>query len=114
MAAMVSVSSIAVYVAGGICILNAPTLAHRTHQLSKGKGVRRSMNNLRTEINILGMENNFLSQSVNTLQSELGTLQMLEDELSCIAKKQGRNVEELIALVTENESVLRKMKVRLC
>ena len=55
----------------------------------------------------------FVSNSVDDLQAEADVLSGLEADLQEIATKQGMNVNKLIDLVNENESILESMKFNL-
>ena len=70
-------------------------------------GVRTIINNIREEIGLLESEIDFLTDSVDDLQAEADVLVGLEGSLQDIAKAQGKNIEELVGLVNENEETLR-------
>jgi len=109
-AAMISVPSAIIFMMGGICIINSPTVAHKHLGIAKSEGVRTSLNNIRKEVDLLTSEIDFLTHSVDDLQAEADVLVGLEQDLQDITTKQGKNVNDLIDLVNENELILSQMK----
>lgn len=91
-------------------MVNSPTVASRQLSIAKSKGVRSSVNRIRKEVEILKHEVDFLLNSVDDLQAEADVLIGLEGDLNEIATTQGKNVDEIIELVNENEVVLDQMK----
>mmetsp|Transcript_14921 Transcript_14921/g.26964 ORF Transcript_14921/g.26964 Transcript_14921/m.26964 type:complete len:397 (-) Transcript_14921:129-1319(-) len=108
--AMLAVPSVVVFLMGGVCIVNAPTVASKQWSISKSDGIRTSVNCIRKEIKVLKDEVEFLSSSVDDLKEESDVLIGLEQDLRRIATDQGKNVNELVDLVNENELVLDQMK----
>mmetsp|Transcript_28175 Transcript_28175/g.48610 ORF Transcript_28175/g.48610 Transcript_28175/m.48610 type:complete len:404 (-) Transcript_28175:212-1423(-) len=109
-AAMISIPSAIIFMMGGICIINSPTVAHKHLGIAKNEGLRTSLGNIRKEVDLLTSEIDFLTHSVDDLQAEADVLVGLEQDLQDIATKQGKNVNDLIDLVNENELILSEMK----
>lgn len=65
---------------------------------------------IREETGYLKIEVDFLEMTVNELQEEANTLKGLESRLQTIAEEQGTNVDSLVELVNENQSILGQMK----
>jgi hypothetical protein len=111
-AAMISVAGmVVVYVAGGLCVANSAVVVKNQYEISKGKGYRAGINNLRKEASRLGEQIELLTQAVNDLRSEADLMAGFEVQLSEIARKQSVNVNEIVALTKENEEILAKQKV---
>jgi len=68
--AMLAVPTVVVFLMGGVCIVNAPTVASKQWSIAKSEGVRTSVNIIRKEIKILKDEVEFLSSSVDDLEEE--------------------------------------------
>mmetsp|Transcript_16203 Transcript_16203/g.29293 ORF Transcript_16203/g.29293 Transcript_16203/m.29293 type:complete len:155 (-) Transcript_16203:331-795(-) len=68
--AMIAVPSAAVFLMGGICAFNSPTVAHKQLSISKSEGVRASVNHIRKEIEVLKDQVDFLTQSADDLEEE--------------------------------------------
>lgn len=109
---MISVAGmVVVYVAGGLCVANSAVVVKNQYEISKGKGYRAGINNLRKEASRLGEQIELLTQAVNDLRSEADLMAGFEVQLSEIARKQSVNVNEIVALTKENEEILAKQKV---
>lgn len=110
-AAIVAVQSIAVYVACGMCILTSPWMAAKQHRIAKeGPRTRHQGNRLREQVNLLTEQERILKATVDDLGEELDCLRDIEKELDGICAEQGLNRTETIALVNENESLLKNLK----
>lgn len=62
--AMVAIPEVVVFVMGGLCIANAPMVAHSQIAIAKSVGVRDSVTYLRREIDLLNGEIDFMSKTL--------------------------------------------------
>jgi cell division protein FtsB len=76
-------------------------------------GYREGITNLRKIANDLGEQNEVLAQAVNELEAEIDVMQMIEEQLSEIARDQGVTIKDIQLLVRENEDILSKQKENL-
>lgn len=113
LSAIVAFPGAAVILMGGICAINSPTVAAKHLSISKSGGLRTAVSSIRGDIKFLKREVDFVEQAVNDLEIETNQLKSVEEKLQAIAWKQGTNVEELVELVNENESILKIMKANL-
>ena len=68
--AMVAFPTAMVFIMGGICIVNSPTMAHKHIKIAKSAGIRDTVSSLRKEINLLRGEIDFLTRSIDDLHAE--------------------------------------------
>lgn len=113
LAAMVAVPGGAVIVMGLICLVNSPVVGSKQFTIAKSAGVRGSVNAIRDEIKFLKTEVDFVEKSVNDLEAEVNSLKGVEESLAEIAQQQNTNVEQLVNIVNENQSILNQMKTNL-
>jgi len=109
-AAMLSAQTISMYVAGGVCILNAPWVAVKQYAIAKVGGLRLGMNQMMGLINLLQEEERILKVTVDDLLEEVECLIDIQKELDDIASEQGYNTDEIVSTVNENESLLKQMQ----
>ncbi|KAL7503287.1 hypothetical protein ACHAXN_001089 [Cyclotella atomus] len=107
---MISTQAVLVFVAGGICCLNAPALVYKHFLISKSPNLRSSIEMLRAQVNILKESTQFLSRSVSQLQDEVEDIRIDQQNLENIVSQAGYNCLEFIELVKENEALLDRMK----
>mmetsp|Transcript_19934 Transcript_19934/g.43336 ORF Transcript_19934/g.43336 Transcript_19934/m.43336 type:complete len:418 (-) Transcript_19934:174-1427(-) len=112
-AAMVAVPGGAVIVMGLICLVNSPVVGSKQLTIVKSTGIRGSVNAIRDEIKFLKTEVDFVEKSVNDLEAEVNALRGVEESLAEIAQQQNTNVEQLVNIVNENQSILNEMKTNL-
>lgn len=109
-AAMIAVHSIAVYVAGALCILNVPIVAEAQYRMAKQGGLRIASNSLRLQAHLLKQERKILKEAIAELTEEVKKLGGIDKDLNEICTKQGSNCETMISLVKENEYILLQMR----
>ena len=101
--------------AGGLCVLNSVTLVKNQYEISKGKGYRQGINDLRKQTERLSEEVELLYKAVNDLQNEASLMQILfEEQLKEISLEQGISMEEITNLMNENKDILNEQKVEWC
>lgn len=110
-AAMVYAPVVITYIMGGVCIANVPYSIIKERKLSKMPTLRAMNNKLREEANSLKKEVDVLAEEIDALKPEANRAASMEEELRGIAEKQSYNVNGLIELVKENESILVQMRV---
>jgi len=111
-AAMVYAPTIITYIMSGVCIANVPYSIIKERKLSKLPTLRSMNNKLREEANTLAGEVELLTEEIDALKPEADRAASVEEELKDIAEKQSFNVNILVELVKENESILAQMRVR--
>ncbi|EED93780.1 predicted protein [Thalassiosira pseudonana CCMP1335] len=109
----VFVPQLLVFVAGAICIANAPYSAYKEYQITKIPTLRSLNNALREDANRLESEVDMLSEEIDSLKPKAERAIAVEEELQTIADKQQFNVDKLVDLVKENEVILDQMKENL-
>mmetsp|Transcript_34134 Transcript_34134/g.71869 ORF Transcript_34134/g.71869 Transcript_34134/m.71869 type:complete len:219 (+) Transcript_34134:209-865(+) len=107
---MMEVPSVVVFLMGGVCIVNSPTVARKQLSIAKSEGIRTSVNKIRKKIEVLQDELDFLTQSTSELEAEANMLIRSEQDLRRIATEQGKVLPQIVDLVNENELILSKMK----
>lgn len=112
-AAMVYAPTIITYIMGGVCIANVPYSIIKERKLSKLPTLRSMNNKLREEANTLTGEVNVLTEEINALKPDADRASTVEKELKGITEKQSFNVNEIVELVKENESILVQMRENL-
>eukprot|EP00956_Cyclotella_meneghiniana_P028853 scaffold68283_cov86-Cyclotella_meneghiniana.AAC.1 len=106
-----SAVSMVTMAAGGLCVLNSATLVKNQYEISKGKGYRQVINDLRKQTERLSEEVELLYKAVNDLQNEASLMQILfEEQLKEISLEQGISMEEITNLMKENEDILNEQK----
>ncbi|KAL7544161.1 LOW QUALITY PROTEIN: hypothetical protein ACHAWF_010110 [Thalassiosira exigua] len=108
--AIVTVQTVIIYVACGICLINSPWVAVNQYRIVTSSGIRKAMNKMRGSAVLLQAWGKTLNATVADLQEEVDCLRDVEKELDLIAKEQGLSIEEIVSLVNENESVLASLK----
>jgi len=112
MVAIVSSSAISVYVACSVCIVNSIAVAVKQRTIFKSGGLREGIKALQGGVGLLLAEVNNLVSVVDDLQGEADCLSDIQKQLDDIVRDQGSNSNEFISLLKENESNLKKMKVK--
>lgn len=103
--------TVSVGIAGGVCLLTAPTVLHKEWRLSKLPTIRRRINELRESAQHFKRGVDFLSEERSELELEVQSLQEGNAALEQIIRvEMGGNVDELVRLVQENHKILREMK----
>lgn len=108
--AMIISPAVVVFVMGGVCIGNVPHSAFKEMQLGKLPTLRSMNNRLKESANLLEEEVDMLSEEIDLLKPEADRATAVEEQLQKIAEEQNINVNQLVALVKENESILIKMR----
>jgi len=111
--AMVSAPTIPVFVACGVCMVNAPVLAVTKHKVASGQGMSHHVAQVKKGLGLLQEEVSKTAAIVDDLQEEADCLEDIEQKLTDIAGEQGLNCDEIVRLVRENESILKRMKQHL-
>jgi uncharacterized protein YlxW (UPF0749 family) len=70
-AAMFTFQTAMVFVAGGICCVNATSLIHRQNKLNGTPGLRNSINQLKDQAKELMAAVDFLQNTIETLHNEV-------------------------------------------
>lgn len=109
-AAMVFAPVIAIFVMGGVCIANVPYAAFKERRIGKIPSLRAMNNKLREDANNLGDAVDDLSEEIDLLEPEADRAKAVEEELRAIADQQHVNVNKLVDLVKENETILASMR----
>lgn len=112
-AATAASSSIAVYVMGVVCLVDSPWVASKQYQISRNASLRLLVNKLRDRVRLFQQEQQIMEAAVDDLEEEVECMHEIEQELVDMLDEQGYNVDEVVDLVDENESVLKKMKYNL-
>mmetsp|Transcript_18865 Transcript_18865/g.39117 ORF Transcript_18865/g.39117 Transcript_18865/m.39117 type:complete len:350 (+) Transcript_18865:211-1260(+) len=108
--AFVSAPHALVFVAGGLCVAHSPYSAYKEHMMSKIKNLR-SMNNKMRELAVrLEGEVDMLSNQIDHLEPEVRRGLAIEKELNIVAQGQRVNVDHLVDLVKQNQSILDQMR----
>ena len=95
-----------------MCALTSLTMVKNQYELSKGKSYRQGINDLRNVSNRLAGQVELLFKAVKDLENEVTLMEIIEEQLTEIARKQGASVETIVNLTKENEEILAKQKVR--
>lgn len=109
-AAMVLTPAVAIFVMGGLCIANVPYAYIKEKQIQKFPTLRSMNNKLKDQANNLMGEVDVLSESIDDLEPEANRAKEVEEELRCIADEQSVNVNKLVELVKENETILAQQR----
>lgn len=99
-----------VFVMAGVCVANAPYAAFKEHRIVKLPALRSLNNKLRDDASRLEDEVDKLSEEVDRLEPEAERAKVVEEELREIASEQQVNVDKLVDLVKENETILDMMQ----
>eukprot|EP00581_Thalassiosira_minuscula_P010488 CAMPEP_0183709740 /NCGR_PEP_ID=MMETSP0737-20130205/5721_1 /TAXON_ID=385413 /ORGANISM="Thalassiosira miniscula, Strain CCMP1093" /LENGTH=344 /DNA_ID=CAMNT_0025937911 /DNA_START=271 /DNA_END=1305 /DNA_ORIENTATION=- len=102
--------AIAIFVMGGVCLANVPYAAFKERRIGAIPSLRSMNNKLREDANKLGGEVDILSEEIDLLEPEADRASAVEEQLRSIADLQGANVNRLVELVRENETILAKMR----
>jgi len=101
-------------VAGAVCILTVPLVWLSEWRLAHLPALRRRVNDLRHEAQRFQRQVDMLLLEEEDLREEVESLKDSKDRLELLVKeKNSGNVDELVALVHDNQLVLRKMKENL-
>lgn len=99
---------VVVYVSSICGILMSLGAIHSQYILATIETLRCVHNKIRMQINTMMTENNHLQRNVSALQSQVERVQTVEDEISRIAQGSSRNVQNLVAIVKENERIVKR------
>merc|ERR1719263_1869307 len=103
--------TVSVGIAGGVCLLTAPTVLHKEFRLSKLPTIRRRVNELRESAKYFKRGVEFLSEERSELELEVQSLQEGNSAMEEIVRvEMGGNVHEMLSLVQENQKILHEMK----
>jgi len=103
--------TVSVGIAGGVCLLTAPTVLHKEYRLSKLPTIRRRVNELRESAKYFKRGVEFLSEERSELELEVRCLQEGNSAMEEIVRvEMGGNVHEMLSLVQENQKILHEMK----
>lgn len=103
--------TVSVGIAGGVCLLTAPTVLHKEFRLSMLPTIRRRVNELRESAKYFKRGVEFLSEERSELELEVKSLQEGNATMEEIVRvEMGGNVDEMLRLVHENQKILREMK----
>jgi len=91
-------------------LFTAPYVAVVRHKLAQMPSLREVHNKLRLRVNEMSMENRELETSNTKLEAQVLRINEVENRLQEVAAKSGRDANELMDLVEENGSIIRKMK----
>lgn len=97
-------------IAAGTCLLLTPVVWINEWKLLRYPSMRRTVNSLRREANNLQREINFLNLEVNELQTEIKGMEEGNERLMNVKMIQGKNLEEIVDLVRENQEILDEMR----
>lgn len=109
-AAMIMAPVIVVFVMGGVYIANAPYTAVKEKKIAKLPTLRAMNNRLREDAGRLEEEMDALNEEINLLIPQAERTAEIEGEIRLITKKQDININKLVELVKENDSILVKMR----
>ncbi|KAL3801438.1 hypothetical protein ACHAW5_001799 [Stephanodiscus triporus] len=101
---------IMVYVMAGITMLNGLLSCFKEYHIMKNSSLRIFIKKLREDAKQLEDEVDILAEEIELLEPEAQRASIVEEELNLIADEQKCNVDELVALVKENESILALMR----
>jgi hypothetical protein len=88
-----------------------PYMIHQRRYLNRYPTLRRLINRVRFQVNRLQIQNNKFAAENARLEHQLTTLQQTEFQLHQLCVAQGTNVTELQALIKENGTIQKEMKV---
>jgi len=100
---------VAVVYVSSICgILMSLGAIHSQYILASIETLRCVHNKIRMQINTMMTENNTLQRNVSALQSQVERVQNVEGEIARIAQGSSQNVQNLVAIVKENEHIVKR------
>jgi len=105
-----SAATTMVGVAGGVCLLTVPLVWVSEWRLTHIPTIRKSLTHLSQLVEQYREEAEILIMLEEDLRAEVEILQESNKHFEHILEDNGGNVDELLALVQENENVLRQMK----
>jgi len=96
------------YFSGVLACLLASAVGIQQVLISRMDTLRDVHNKLRDEVNRMTEENNELNRNVNDLQDEVSRVEDIESQLSELAQVGNVHVNDLVGLVKENDTTLKK------
>jgi len=105
-----AVATTMVGVAGGVCVLTVPLVWVSEWRMTHMPAIRRTVNYLRQLAERFQREMDILIMQEEDLREELEMLVQSNERLERVVQDNGGKVDKLVALVQENQIVLRQMK----
>eukprot|EP00584_Thalassiosira_punctigera_P006303 CAMPEP_0172530492 /NCGR_PEP_ID=MMETSP1067-20121228/4213_1 /TAXON_ID=265564 ORGANISM="Thalassiosira punctigera, Strain Tpunct2005C2" /NCGR_SAMPLE_ID=MMETSP1067 /ASSEMBLY_ACC=CAM_ASM_000444 /LENGTH=330 /DNA_ID=CAMNT_0013314711 /DNA_START=149 /DNA_END=1141 /DNA_ORIENTATION=+ len=106
-------TTIIVYVAGCICLMNLPIVTYREKKILFLPSRRRTVDQLQSTAKLLKSEADILEEEIEYLVGHASRFGKVEQELQEVAQSQGSSIDEIVHLVRENEEMMDLMRENL-